>query len=108
MNTYFLMFRVVPTEKNKYFSRLKGAFAHFWVLEKSPESAQPRAEHHLGQHDWEIETLEQSPVETIPEQFVRTEELSAYRKAQRYGIALVLRAWPRQPGPEDLIEIHQL
>lgn len=108
MQIYFLTFRVVPTEKNEHFSMIKGALARFWVLEKSSENAQSRAEYYLGQYQWEIEALEDPPIECEREQFSPSERSQGYDKAQRFGIALVLKSWRKHPDPDNLIEIHQL
>lgn len=94
MNTYFLMFQVVPAQDNALNHHVQGALAHFWVLDKSGRNAQSRAEHYLAEHGWEIEKLEQSPVVTTPEQFAQRDiGLENYKKAQRFGIAAVFSAW---------------
>ncbi|MFC1886557.1 hypothetical protein ACFLZM_05825 [Thermodesulfobacteriota bacterium] len=95
MNTYFLTFIAAPSEDNEDYGKIKGVYAHFWVLDKSPENAQIRAHHYLRQYNWTVQGLEQAPVETLPEHFADRETgLANYHKAQQWGIAVSFAGWP--------------
>lgn len=102
MKTFFLNFKAAPVTGNEHFGKIEAALANFWVLEKSAENSIVRAKHHLSEYGWKPLELEQYPVEVTAAQFAQKDIGSAnYKKAQLFGIALVLEGWPEKPqGPD--------
>jgi len=97
METYYLEFKVKPFESNPLNEGLAGALAFVWVVEKTPERAQQRAEHYLSEYQWEILSMEQSAIVTNAEHFAQRDiGLQNYNKAQKYGIAVVFSAWEKE------------
>jgi len=88
MGTFFLTFRVVPTTDNEHYYLVKGALANCWVLEDSPENAFSKAFFYVSKGDWEVEEIENFPVETTENHFIGKDiGLQNYEKAQEDGSA---------------------
>ena len=93
MKTYFIVFRVKPTEDNEQYQIVEGALAHFFVVEDNPQCAYAQAEFYLKKYDWIIEDLDTFPVEVTGKKFEDNElGIEYYQKAQNEGIAFVLEA----------------
>lgn len=108
MHTYFLKLKVIPTKANEHYENVEGALAHCWIFEDNPESAYFKAKFQITKDDWEIKGMEEYPVETTRNDFIKRElGLQYYDKALQDGIAIVYLAWSRdgktQKGP---IELH--
>lgn len=87
MKTYFFIIKVVPSHNSRQADKVKGALAHFWVLDDSVENAVNRAEHYLSEYMWEIQGWEQEPVETTAAHFAQKKiGLKCYQKAQTQGL----------------------
>jgi len=92
--TYFLIFRAIPAEDNEHYGLVKGALAHFWIVDTQPASALFRAENYLAKYKWEIVELEQDVVETKAEHFVERDiGLEHYNEAQVHGISVAFASW---------------
>jgi hypothetical protein len=96
MKTYFMVFRVKPTEDNEQYQLVEGALAHFWVVEDDPQCAYAQAEFYLKKYDWIIEDLDTFPVEVAKKEFEGKDlGIEYFQKAQNEGIAFVLAAWSK-------------
>lgn len=113
MNTWFLTFRVVPTEENLQYDMVESAWVHCWIVEDSPEAAYCKASFHVTKYDWIIEGIKDYPVETIREEFLEKDlGLEQYDRAQEDGIASVFLAVSRDgkttSGPIQLEPAHRI
>ena len=92
--TYYLLFRVVPAEDNVHHGMIKGALAHFWVVDTLPASALFRAENYLAKYKWRITELVQDAVETTAEHSLEKEiGIKHYIEAQVHGISAAFASW---------------
>lgn len=112
-NTYFLTFRVLPTEENEQYDMIEAALVHCWVVEDSPEDAISKASFYVAKYDWIIKEIESYPTETIREDFIEKDiGLQYYNKAQEDGIAIVFLAWSRDgkttSGPKELKPLYNI
>ena len=96
MNTYYLTLKVIPDKANENYNIVKGAVAHCWILEDNPETASSNSIFYVSKYDWEVERIENFPVETTRNHFIDKDiGLHNYDKAQEDGIAVVFAAWSR-------------
>lgn len=92
LQTYFLIIRAAPSEKNHNRLTVPCVEAHFWVRGKSAEGALQRARFYLEQKDWIAEAIELQPTLTSAMEYLPTEtERANYREAQRFGIAMRIK-----------------
>jgi hypothetical protein len=93
MKTYFLTFKVLPTEENAEHDLVEYALAHCWIVEESPENAISIASFCVSKYDWIIREIETYPIETIREDFIEKDVgMQCYEKAQEDGIDFVFVA----------------
>jgi hypothetical protein len=98
MKTYFLIIKAIPNPTSTLYGKAKGISAHFWVLDKTEESALRRAKYYLSEHGYSPESVEQEPVETTEGQYADPEReigLAHFLKAQKWGIAAVFLGWEK-------------
>ena len=96
MKTFFLKFKVTPTNANEHFSLVEGAEASCWIQGTNPQSVCTKAKFYVSKCDWKIEKIESLPVEVTEENFIgRDLGLEQYLHAQKEGIAIVYLAYSR-------------
>ncbi len=96
MKTFFLTFRVTPTNANEHFDLVTGGLAHCWIRQDNPRSARAEAEFHIARNDWEVKEIEGEPVEVREEHFAERDlGLEQYLCAQEEGVAVVYIACAR-------------
>lgn len=96
MKTFFLEFKVTPTNSNEYFDLVKGALASCWIQENNSQSAFAKAIFYVLKSNWEIGKIECLPVEVIEEYFIERDlGLEQYLRAQEEGIAIIYTAWAK-------------
>ncbi len=96
MKTYYLKFKVIPTESNEHHNLVEGAWASCWVLENDAQAAYAQADFFIRKYDWLIEKVEEYPIEVTRELFLERDiGLEQYDKAQKEGFAIVYVAWSR-------------
>jgi len=96
MKTFYLEFKVSPTNDNEHFNLVKGAIASCWVQENDPQIACSKAEFHVSKYDWKVEEIECLPVDVTDEHFVERDiGQEQYLRAQEEGIAIIYTAWAK-------------
>jgi len=96
MKTFFLEFKVTPTNANEHFTLVKGAIASCWIQENNPQSAYSKAEFYVKRNDWKFEKIECLPIEVTEEHFLERDiGLEQYLHAQEEGIAIIYTAWAK-------------
>jgi hypothetical protein len=96
MNTYFLKFRVVPTNENSEHDRIESGLALCWVVVDNPEDAISIASFYVSRYDWTIKEIEQYPIETNRKDFIGKDGgLKCYDKDQEDGIEIIFVAKSR-------------
>jgi hypothetical protein len=89
MPTFFLTFRVVPTEHNPQNVLVEGALAHCWIVERSETAAYNKARFFVLKDEWDISSTDRSPVEVSAANFQgRDIGLAQFQRAQDSGIAI--------------------
>lgn len=96
LKTFFLQFKVIPTNVNEYFDLIKGALASCWIQANSSQSAVAKAKFHVLKSDWNIVKIDYLPVEVTKRNFIKKDVgLEQYLRTQEEGIAVVYVAWAR-------------
>lgn len=95
MQTYIFRYRVEPGSANPNAADLAGAYAVIMALSDNEDSARKVALHHLAEGHW-------IPVEAFEAEMVSATDCdddpvnhALYLKAQRFGVGMLLSAWPR-------------
>lgn len=107
MTTFYLVLRAIPSIENPHSSEVEGALVSCWVCGDDPSSAVTIASFKVRQLNWEILSLEESPI-TVSEEDYREKEiaLERYRAAQVQGISMAFAAWSKDrktsSGPIEL------
>src|SRR5215211_2704225 len=96
MTTFYLVLRAIPSIENPHSSEVEGALVSCWVCGDDPSSAVTIASFKVRQLNWEITSLEESPI-TVSEEDYREKEiaLERYRAAQVQGISMAFAAWSK-------------
>jgi hypothetical protein len=107
MTTYYLVFRVIPSPENPYFSEVEGALVSCWVCNEDPVSAVTMASFKVRQLSWETVSLEEPPINVTEEDYLEKEiALERYRAAHVQGISIAFAAWSKDgktsSGPIEL------
>jgi hypothetical protein len=96
MDTFYLVFRVVPIPENPSAKEVEGAFASCWVLADDPAAALILASFKVRQQEWEIVSVEEAPIKVTKTDYFDTEhDLERYKTAQTQGMSLVFAAWAK-------------
>lgn len=94
MKTYFLCYKVLPLPGCEQEGIAKGAYASFWIVDRSPKLAQERAENHLRENRWQIHQTVEPATPTTHEQQIRGEiGETHYLQAQREGFSVAWLGW---------------
>ncbi|MBI5020944.1 MAG: hypothetical protein HZB59_05865 [Ignavibacteriales bacterium] len=109
MDTYYIVFNVIPTKEGKQLSNIDGALAHVFIVDTSSENALELAKDYLSVYNWEIVSIDQKPVVITVEQATRSEVgLKCFQRAQRdkaYGFFV---GWTKDGKLGDPVEIVKL
>lgn len=112
MKTFFLQFKVTPTNINQHFELVKGALASCWIQANDSQSAFAKAKFYVLKSDWEVGEIDVLPVEVTKDHFIgRDIGLEQYLCAQEKGIAISYTAWSRDgkttAGPIPIKPSHK-
>jgi hypothetical protein len=89
LKTFFLVFEISPTTQNMHYGLIESGFALCMLVEESPQDAYRKAIFLVKKTDWEINKLEQKPVEITEDQCKsRIDNLQQYHKAQTDRVAI--------------------
>jgi hypothetical protein len=107
MKTFFISFRVIPTDENEHYSTAEGAIAGCWIVENDHLTATTRASFHISKDAWSIQDIDTPAVEVTEDCFRdRDIGLEQFQRAQKEGIAIFYAAWSKdkksQYGPFKL------
>jgi hypothetical protein len=98
---FYTSFKVKPTTQNPDYYRLRGAIAHLWIKEVTPEKAIIKAIDYIRRFHWEFQSWDKEISETIFEQFEGKEQAQErFLVATIHGIAAVFVGYES----EDKIE----
>src|ERR1041385_4430256 len=96
MNTFYVVFRVVPTSHNQHVSEIEGAFACCWVCDDDPVSATNLGSFKVRQLHWKILSIEEPPVLITEEDYKEKEmALERFKHAQAHRVAIAFAAWSK-------------
>lgn len=91
--TFYLSFKIVPSDEGLVDRRIVGGQAHCWVVEDDPASALSKATYRVQQSGWAIQSLDAEPIAVRLEHF-RERDLGekSFLEAQEHGIAVSIAA----------------
>ena len=107
MKTFYISFRVVPTDENDHYSTAEGAIAGCWIVEIDHLTATTRASFLIARDAWSIQDIDTPAVEVTEDCFRdRDIGLEQFQRAQKEGFAIFYAAWSKdkksQYGPINL------
>lgn len=96
MKVYYLKLKVAPNIANERYKDIDDVFVNCWILEESPNIAYRKAIFYVKKYDWDIQSIENYPVEVKRTDFVNKElGLANYDKANKEGMAFTYIGWSR-------------
>jgi len=101
MSIYFIATRVTPLPNNPLAEKVERAQVYFWIDDTSAEKTMERATAYLTSYRWNLEGVDNGPVETTAADFADQEEgLKSFWKAKQKGFTAHFVAKPK-PGQTD-------
>jgi hypothetical protein len=98
MSIYFIATRVTPLPNNPLVPKVERALVYFWIDDASAEKSMERATAYLASYRWNLEAVDNGPVETTAADFADQEEgLKGFWKARQKGFAAHFMAKAKTP-----------
>lgn len=107
METFYLVFRVVPNPENPSVEQVEGAFASCWVRAEDRAAAINLASFKVRQQQWEIAGVEEAPIIVTEKDYSDKDlGLQRYEAAQVRGISIFFSAWSKDgKSSHGLVEL---
>ena len=96
MSTYYMKCIVVPTTLNPHVTEIKGAYAHCWIIEDTPQTSHTKIKFYIEKSYWEITEIQHEPIKVEKSDFQEKDlGLKHFEEAQKEGIAIAFVAWAK-------------
>lgn len=96
MNMYFISLKVVPNAASSYSKTIAGAYASFWIIANSPESALARSQFLVRKGEWDVIAVNMTPTVVTRDNFRGKDVgLEQFDLALKEGVASAYSAWSK-------------